>query len=39
MGDRIAVTIELQTTLENQADQIPLQIIYEDESLMIINKE
>ena len=28
MGDRIAVSIELQTTLEYQAEQIPLQIIY-----------
>ena len=39
MGDRIAVTIELQTTLEYQAEQIPLQIIYEDKSLMILNKD
>ena len=39
MGDRIAITIELQTTLEYQAEQIPLQIIYEDKSLMILNKD
>ena len=39
LGDVIAVTIEPQTIIEYQAEEIPLNVIYEDESLMILNKK
>ncbi len=38
-GDRITVTIEPNPTLEYQAEQLPLNIVFEDESLIVLNKE
>lgn len=37
-GDRIVVTIPEAEPLNVQAEEIPLDILYEDDSLMIINK-
>ena len=38
-GDSIVVSAELPKVQEHQAEQIPLNIVYEDESLLILNKE
>ena len=37
-GDRLVVTIPLVQPLEVKAEAIPLDILYEDSSLIIINK-
>ena len=39
LGDKIAVTVEPQKPLDYQAEPIPLNIVYEDDALLIINKE
>ena len=38
-GDSIVVSADLPKVQEHQAEQIPLNIVYEDESLLILNKE
>jgi 23S rRNA pseudouridine1911/1915/1917 synthase len=38
MGDRIQITIPEPQPLELAAEEIPLDILYEDQSLLIINK-
>jgi 23S rRNA pseudouridine1911/1915/1917 synthase len=38
VGDRIQVTIPEAEPLELQAENIPLDVLYEDDSLLIINK-
>ena len=39
LGDKIAVTVEPQKILEHKAEPIPLDIVYEDDALLILNKE
>ena len=39
LGDQIAVTVEPQKPLDHQAEPIPLNIVYEDDALLIINKD
>ena len=39
LGDKIAVTVEPQKPLDYQAEPIPLNIVYEDDALLIINKD
>ena len=39
LGDQIAVTVEPQKPLDHQAEPIPLNIVYEDDALLILNKE
>ena len=39
LGDKIAVTVEPQKILEHEAEPIPLDIVYEDDALLILNKE
>ena len=39
LGDQIAVTVEPQKPLDHQAEPIPLNIVYEDEAVLIINKD
>lgn len=39
LGDKIAVTVEPQKVLEHEAEPIPLDIVYEDDALLILNKE
>ena len=39
LGDKIAVTVEPQKPLDHQAEPIPLNIVYEDGALLILNKE
>ena len=38
-GDQIAVTVEPQKPLDHQAEPIPLNTVYEDDALLIINKD
>jgi len=38
-GDKITVIIEPNPTSEYQAEQVPLNIVFEDESLIVLNKE
>ena len=38
-GDRVVVTIPVVQPLEIQAENIPLDILYEDSSLIIINND
>ena len=38
-GDRIDVAVETQNIVEHRAERIPLNIVYEDEALLILNKE
>ena len=38
-GDKITVTIKPNPTLEYQAEQVPLNIVFEDESLIVLNKD
>ena len=38
-GDSIAVSAELPKVQEHEAEEIPLNIVYEDESLLVLNKE
>ena len=37
-GERIEVTIEAPSTFDAKAEDLPLDILYEDESLMCVNK-
>ena len=39
LGDQIAVTVEPQKPLDHQAEPIPLNTVYEDDALLIINKD
>jgi len=39
LGDQIAVTVEPQKPLDHQAEPIPLNIVYEDDAVLIINKD
>ena len=39
LGDKITVTIEPIPTLEYRAEQVPLNIVFEDESLIVLNKD
>ena len=39
LGDKIAVAVEPQKPLDHQAEPIPLNIVYEDGALLILNKE
>ncbi len=38
LGDRISIEAEIETVSDWQAEPIPLNIIYEDEHLLILNK-
>tara|TARA_B100001029_G_scaffold179156_1_gene187724 strand:- start:645 stop:1598 length:954 start_codon:yes stop_codon:yes gene_type:complete len=39
LGDKIAVTVEPQKILKHKAEPIPLDIVYEDDALLILNKD
>jgi len=39
MGDKITIEKEIAEEVEMQAEEIPLDIIYEDSDILVINKE